>query len=94
MGGTVKNNISCDRRQAGGSTYLIESVDLHCEAVDTRHGCHGLQLWDVRGKMSLEGDIVEKFVTYIRLLTVLQRHHDQSAKDFTAAHPRQNFSFT
>lgn len=30
--------------------------------------------------MSLEGDIVEKFVTYIWLLTVLQRYHDERAQ--------------
>lgn len=78
------SNISTQHSKAGHrsraceSTHLVESVNLHCEAVDARHGRHGLQLWDVRGQVGLEGNIVEKFVTYVRLFTILQRKHKET----------------
>lgn len=54
------------------STHFVKSVHLHSEAINTRHRGHGLQLWDVRGKISLEGNVMKKLVTYVRLFTILK----------------------
>lgn len=59
------------------SSHLVKSIDLHGEAVDAWHGRHGLQIWDVGGKISLEGNIVEKLVAYVRLLAILKQNQSR-----------------
>lgn len=53
-------------------TNLVEGVDFHGEAIDSRHGRHGLQLRAVGGKVGLKGNVVEEVVAHIWLLTVLR----------------------